>query len=859
VYEKVAFLPALWYQIRRKSFAAILALTCALIVSVPEAQGTVTHPSDPCCARIPAEFVLRAQSTRAAIQVDGILEEMDWQRATVVSHFIQYEPVEGAEPSFQTEVRILYGQTALYIGAVLFDDEPQKISRILGRRDVFNRADWFTVAIDSYHDRKSAYSFSVNAAGVQMDGIRTRGLDTSWDAVWDSAVRLTDEGWTVEMRIPYSMLRFNEAPSQTWGISFRRTIPRLGETNEWPVMPRHLRRSGEVAFYGELRGLEEVRPRRNFQISPYTVGRLQLAPGDDGIVRSGMYDAGADLKLSLNAATTLDLTINPDFGQVESDPASLNLSAFETIHREQRPFFVEGLQIFDFDVNEGSLLYTRRIGGAAPVIGAAKLSGRTDGGFSFGGIAASSGREFDPERQYGAVRLKQEIGEQSYVGLMTTVADRSVSTGLARRSYTGGLDWDWRFLGNTYSLSGFTAASHVQSGSAEPALGAGGSVKFERLEGNWNYNVGAMAYDARFNLNDLGRVRRNDIVRLTGNLGGRINNGEPVGPLRRMTLNVSSWQNFSFEDRIDQGFGTMVRTSLMTHNFERLELNGFVDYLLGGYDIYETRGLGPVRQPVSYSLRAAFETDSRSAFRIEPSIRLAGDDDGGRRLNAGLSSQWNASPRVSLSGGMSYNHEDNNLSWTANESFRRTGDGWQIGKRAASPGQLAADAFVDLDHDQALNTILDAMTPWRDSDMYYASIFGTRDTRSIDFTLRSNLTFSPDLSLQLFSQFFVARTLVDDFHILQDRDTVTPIEAYPKHHDFSIGSLTANAVFRWEYRPGSRLFVVWSQNRRGREAMDLFGNSSSPYHVPTARHITDTLDLLPTNVFMIKLNYLILN
>ena len=348
---------------------------CWLLFSLLFFQVTAFSSTD--TLRTPA---LQAAPLQQALHLDGRLTEPGWRQAPAATDFRQLEPVEGAAPTFPTAVRVLYGPDALYVGAMLYDPEPHRIRRRLGRRDQFNQADWFGVAIDSYFDRKTAYVFAVNAAGVLADGVLTNredDLDQAWDAVWEAAVAVVDSGWSVEMRIPYAMLRFPQAEVLTWGISFRRDIARLSEVDEWPFIPRNIRSSGVVAYFARLENLRGLHPGRNLQITPYVVSNATRLRQDDGQISSELdADAGLDLKLGLTSSLILDLTLNPDFGQVEVDPAVLNLTAFETVFEERRPFFTEGAQIFDFSYGrEGRLFYSRRIGAAEPIIGAAKLSG----------------------------------------------------------------------------------------------------------------------------------------------------------------------------------------------------------------------------------------------------------------------------------------------------------------------------------------------------------------------------------------------------------------------------------------------------------------------------------------------------
>lgn len=344
-------------------------------------------PSIIFCQNIPS---IKAGVKGSEIIVDGNLNEDAWQQAQPVSNFYQLEPDEGEPSTRRTEVRVLFGKDDLYIGALMHDNS-EIIEKKLGRRDEYNRADWFLVSLDSYFNKKTAYTFAVNSGGVQLDGQQDDnqklsvlngesslpiGLDPSWDAIWFSAVRITDDGWIAEIRIPYSMLRYPRADSQTWGIHFTRRIPRLGEISEWPYIPRR-ERSNLVARYGQITSIRGIEPRRNIQIRPYGLSRLDVfeSTGKPGTADYRLkYDFGGDIKVGLGPNAMLDATINPYFGQVEADPAVLNLTAFETFFAEKRPFFMEGADIFKFGIGNSRLFYTRRFGANEPIIAAAKLS-----------------------------------------------------------------------------------------------------------------------------------------------------------------------------------------------------------------------------------------------------------------------------------------------------------------------------------------------------------------------------------------------------------------------------------------------------------------------------------------------------
>jgi len=822
-------------------------------------HATEGCPDNPSCSLIAAR-------ARGSIVIDGHLDEADWQSASVATGFQQFEPNEGGAPSQRTEVRVLFGETALYIGAILYDDEPDQILQTLGRRDELSQSEWFVVAIDSYFDRKTAYNFAISAAGVQADGILTSGFfsreggfpfDTSWDAIWYPAVRITSEGWTVEMRIPYSMLRFPEAESQQWGINFRRIIPRSGETLDWVLIRRSEMMGGIVSRFGTLEGLNRLQPRRNIQVAPYTRSQVLTEEGDPGRLQSSRDIAvGGDLKIGISTNVTLDATINPDFGQVEADPAVLNLTAFETFFREKRPFFTEGVQIFNFQLDHGSsLLYTRRIGANAPIIGASKLSGRTSNGLSFGLFGAATGKDFSAGRYYGVGRIQQQIGQLSSVGGIMTIFE-DVDT---RRSYTGGLDWDFRLADNKYRIEGSTTFTRREMSGMDidPEQGFSFALGFNKTSGIWNVFSGLNVFSDDYNPNDLGILRRNNYINIDGGFRHQVNGGRPFGPFRRGSIMLFSNNDFSYRERRNMGLGFNIFTDWMTNGFQEINIRSRSDYLMGGYDIYETRGLGPRSKPAEASVEASFETDIRRLWRLEPGVEYGWFEDGGRTLGVELRAEWDINARITLSSEIGFEQEDGVTEWASNEAFSIAGSQVHIGESSGQPYE--DKSFRPLDQPGNLGRVLTNMDPYNEFGHYYTPIFGERDTRSFDVTFRGNLTLSPTLSIQLYGQIFGARGRYTNFSLLQDSETLVPLKHYPKRHDFSFTNFQTNTVLRWEYRPGSTLYLVWTQSRSGHFPFDSFNLlGRSPYDRQLSDQLGDTFNPFPTNVFLIKFNYMFL-
>ena len=453
-------------------------------------------------------------ATRANVApiLDGRTDDAAWQNAQIIDQFLQYEPNEGTESRFRTEARVTYDDHNLYVLARMYDPAPDSIISLLSRRDVRTASEQIKIVIDSYNDDKTGFEFIVNPAGVKRDFSvsNDNNEDASWDGVWDVATRIDSLGWVAEFRIPFSQVRFAPGVEHTFGLLIGRDVARTAERISWPLLSRKV--NGYISQAGTLSGIVGLPTPRRLEIAPYAV--VKSSTRDYGAPRAGglgRYDhpnnatVGTDLKYGLSSNLTLDATIHPDFGQVEADPAQLNLTAFETFFDERRPFFLEGAGIFKFNTNCGDidsgctgLFYSRRIGRspqladeygdatsptATPIAAAAKLTGRLANGFSIGVLDALTERvegaervggttaAIEPRANYSVLRLQRDNSDgRGDVGLMLTGVNRALDAGaspfLASGAYSGGLDFRRRFVGNNYELRSFIAASDVR-GSAE--------------------------------------------------------------------------------------------------------------------------------------------------------------------------------------------------------------------------------------------------------------------------------------------------------------------------------------------------------------------------------------------------------
>lgn len=820
----------------------------------------------------PTKQVLQTQLTKEVIRIDGLLDETAWETVLPATDFTQVEPIENAPPSFKSEVKILYSESAIYVSAILYDNEPSKIFKPLGRRDEQLTTDQFSFALDSAFDRKTAFIFSVNPANVQRDGVFAEGtggggggnrsdMDSSWDAVWDSATRIIEKGWVVEMRIPYAMLRFSNQAKQTWGINFRRTIGRLGEVHSWVYIPRTER--SIIANYGHLVGIENIKPKRNIQITPYTLGQFSHYKEDGVVHKTPVSKIGTDVKVGITSNTILDLTINPDYGQVDADPAELNLTAFETVLQEKRPFFTEGAQIFDFIFGgqEGGMLYTRRIGELAPIISAAKITGRTAQGLSFGTLGAITGEDFSPYQVFSASRIKKELGAYSKIGSGVTFYNQ---TDNLRNSVVGGIDWDIRNKTNTYQINGHGTFTHVQlpmDGTKE--TGYFGAMRVFKIQGVTQFGSGLEVYSPLADPSDVGRLRDRDFIEWFGNFRRFLHNNKPFGPVQRGQVNTFFWNRWSYSQPVWLGFGWFMNSNFQLKSYRRISIGSNVDEI-GGYNIRETRDLGEaVKLPSMYNFSLNGASDARKHYLIEPNFRLGLQEGGGRSYRGNLEFSWTVSSNWALEAEFTYMRTKNVLSWITNQTFKKINEntwGIQTNDYVGDEKDFPPTAFTPMLNTHLMSVFGNRKPMERAPDLYYNALFGERDSITDELSLRSNFTFTPNISLQLYAQIYVTKGQYNNLKLIQDKDHLVAFPGtYPKRHDFRYSNFQSNTVFRWEYRPGSTLYVVWSHARGDERFETSFpGQTPSPYEDSTKDLLHNTFSAFPSQGIILKINYLLM-
>ena len=817
-------------------------------------------------ADVPVRIPATPVASTSAIRVDGELTEEVWQRAPLINGFKQRDPKDGAEATYDTEARVAYDATALYVAVQALDPEPAGIVGIRTRRDEGSPSDWIRVLVDSFHDKRSAYEFAVNPAGVKQDvyWFNDGDNDTGWDAVWDVAVSRGPRGWRAEFRIPFSQLRFHPAASATFGFAVVRQIGRLNETTTWPLLSKTV--SGYVSSFGELTGLELNRSPKRLEVVPYVVGDVTTQPGEAGNPLRQTTDpdgsVGVDLKYALQPGLTLTATVNPDFGQVEADPAVVNLSAFETFFSERRPFFVEGSGIFRFDLdcNDGNcsgMFYSRRIGrsprgepsvpdggysdapGQTTILGAAKLTGRA-GPFSIGVLNALTADEdaviasgvtrsrqtVEPMTSYSVARARREFANQSALGFMFTATNRNLDAAtrfLPGQAYTGGIDWDWR-LNRKYAVQGYWAGSSVLGDAAAIAElqqsnvhsfqrpdsealefdptrtsmnGYGAMLAIAKIGGERvRFNSNVSMKSPGFDINDVGFMRRADTRSMSNWI--QVRHERPTTWYRSFRYNLNQWAGWNFDgDRLNLGYNVNAHIVFRNH----WATGSGANYNPQSFDDRATRGGPGAYGNTQRSVWFYVEGDRRKPVSVGTFGFIGGD-----RLGSSI-----------------------------------TEFGPYVNWRPSSFLMLNTEFVISKNHDQS---------QWIEQvdDRY---IFGDLRQRTAAIRTRLNYTVTPNLTVQIYAEPFVSAGDYVSFKELADgrsRDYSNRYAptAYDSNPDFNYRSFRTTNVLRWEYRPGSTLFVVWQQGRE-----DSLDRGTFDFR----RDFGGVFDAPARNVFLVKWAY----
>jgi hypothetical protein len=892
------------------------------LVPTPAAGNPGSNP-DSLAAPIPVAQAMRA---RGEIQIDGRLDDDAWVNAPVASGFIQQEPFEGRPADVDTEVRILFDGDALYVGARMWDPEPGTIAAQVVRRDEQGQFDRFAVYLDPNLDRRTGYVFQVSAANVQADRYlyNDEREDSAWNAVWASQVTRDADGWVAEMRIPLSQIRYESGSEpQTWGVNFERRRVSSNERTYFSLESR-LRR-GKVSQFGRLEGMEVPGRARRMEVRPYALSALESGPAEEGDPffdgRDTRAQMGLDFRWGLTSSFTLDATVNPDFGQVEADPAVINLTAFETFFEERRPFFVEDARVFDFNLSgrRNSLFYSRRIGrnphggepdGAefseipltAKILGAAKLTGRTSGGLSVGGLFAvtneESGRAFfpetgetgrfmvEPQSEFGVVRVQQDLrgGDSQIGGIVTAMRRQLPSSGdfdfLAGSAYSGGLDFEHTWNNRNYAVSGFFGASHIRGDStALIRVQRASNHYFQRPDAAWvemdstaTYLTGAewrLEVEKRggdhftwavwvgeatpgLEVNDLGFSTNFEKLDAGFRVGYReIQPGRIFRDYRVTFFSFHNWSHEALNEVLSwSSWGDAHRSGSVSLNWNNTFLNYWgldvnTRYSPNLYSYTDTRG-GPVMaSPAQTSVTVRLNSDRRKAFSFDPDLEFGQDLEGpGKRLSVGLGMNWRPSTRVEL---------------RFDPKYSRSTDGAQYVTSSSAvpydPTYGSRYLFAELDRESvSANTRLNvSFSPTLTLELYAQALLSAGDyltykqlgqARSYDFREFESGEYGEDDDGVLCTGGDICLGPDGDQHV--DFDGDGRADDSFSDRDFNFRSLIGNTVLRWEYRPGSTIFLVWQHRRNDRED---FGDFEFD------RDFGALWGLRSENLFMIKVNY----
>ncbi len=850
--------------------------------------------------------------------IDGIIDESGWDLVAWTGDFIENEPDENTPPSEQTKFKIVYDQKYLYVAYKCYDSDPAKIEKRLSRRDGF-AGDWVEINLDTYHDKRTGFSFTITAAGVKGDEFISQNGDNwdgSWNPIWYTATNIDEEGWTAEIKIPLSQLKFGKSKEQIWGLQVNRRFFREEERSVWQRIPQDA--PGWVSEFGELHGLINIEPQHQLEIQPFAVTQFDTFPKEEGNpFRDGeefKLNGGLDAKIGITNDLTLDLTVNPDFGQVEADPAAIALDGFQIFFREQRPFFVENKNIFDYRFANGqdNVFYSRRIGRSpqgsineldgefidrpnnTTILGAAKFSGKTKNGWSIGILESLTEREIakiedengnrreaivEPLTNYFVGRAQKDFNDRNtYIGGIFTAVNRNLGdafeideenpntdetselvgtrennlNSLRKSAYSGGLDFRHNWKDRKFYIEGNLVLSHVE-GSKEAIeetqqelthnfqrpdadhvrvdpnrtslTGTGGKITGGKSGGgNWRYNAGIFWRSPELELNDIGFLRQADEIRQFANV--RYLFLKPTKLYRRANIFAEQFSTFDFEG-----------------NYNRIQ------YFLRGEINYTNNWWTEV------------------GFGHKPRIFS----------------------NTILQGGPRWRFSDENFAFLFFGSDRRKKFNFTVGYDGSKARQnnFSFNRYVIRLRYQPMNALSISLNPQfrqNPNKTQYVTevdfngtpryITANIDQQTLSASIRLNYNINPNLTIQYYGEPFISRGRYKEFNYVNnpiaadlgervtlydqnqisfaddvysiDENTDGTIDYTIENPDFAFVQFRSNLVLRWEYIPGSEIFLVWSQG--------VTGDGDPGDHLFRSLN-NQILDKQPENTFLVKATY----
>ncbi len=843
------------------------------------------------------------------IVVDGVLDE-PFYALKPIDGFTQRDPSEGEPATEKTHAWITYDDHALYISAYCYDSAPDSIRTGLTRRDSWSETDWFIFFVDPYLDKNTGYYFAVNPSGSIVDGTLYNDSwdDNVWNGIWESKARITKEGWTLEMKIPFSQLRFNDAAAMTWGFNIKRTITRKAEQDYYVLVPK--KEAGFVSKFALLNGLQQIPSPSRLEVLPYFVSKAQYLKHETGdpFYKHNQYsgELGADVKYGITSNLTLDLTINPDFGQVEVDPAVVNLTAFETFYDEKRPFFIEGSEsvMFGFGGSNNNwgfnwmnpmIFYSRRIGKApggdvsspdgsytdypavTRILAAAKITGKISDKWSVYGLNATTERTFatlhlngnewdeeiEPLTNYSVLRMQRSFDDGfsglGFIGTSVIRDLRTVSTEdrFASRSFSGGVDgWihldeEKTYVLTAYGTGSYTAGSqnyitslqessvrylqrpdrqNYRIDSAATELGGfAGRITLNKQKGDFYLNTALGVITPGYQINDIGFQSRASTINGHLVLGYRF--FETDGFFKRKNFYLSYFRTYDFDGNLNNA-SVMAFANAQLEDYSGINIQGGYDF--EGIDTRLTRGGVAAKRPSAVFGNLNYYTDFRKHFVVEPAFGF-------------------------------YAEPGNSNNYWGQVGFRlQVGDPLNI---TVSPG-------IEINNDvrQWVTNVDDASAT---KTYGQRNVFGELKQETYFAIIRLDWAFSPVLSVQAFIQPLISYGSYSNFKELSspnsneylkygtagtsirynENDAVYEVKPDPKNPsnsfsvdnpDFNFKSIRANFVVRWEFMPGSALYLVWTHDKQ---------NFENPSRHRIGHDFSSLMQAEPDNVFMLKFSY----
>lgn len=779
---------------------------------------------------------LQSIRTTEKITIDGLLDEAIWKIAPIATDFVMINPGNGTPiPNRQkTDVKIVYDNEAVYVAATLYDDEPSKILKELTLRDDFATADHFGVFFNGYNDGQHEFRFFVSAAGVQQDGLYTDALgeDFSWDAIWKSEVKITDFGWVVEMKIPYAALRFPNSAVQTWGLNFYREVRRDRYQYCWNLISNTIQ--NEATQAGVLEGIENIKtPTRLFFI-PYSSFYLNTKKGESSV---NEFKAGMDIKYGINDAFTLDAILVPDFGQTKFDNVELNLSAFEQIFAEQRPFFTEGTDLF----SKGDLFYSRRIGSepstypdttsdeevinypnTVNLLNALKISGRTKSGLGIGVLNAITEKAnsivrkttinpdnsetiserdvvVEPLANYNVLVLDQRFNKNSSVSLVNTNVTRN---GEYRDANVSALVWDLNTKKNTFNLEGDFKYSYVNELSdLEDRKGYVSSLSFGKTSGKRRFRIGGNYVSNEFDNNDLGVNFQTHYHSLYGNTSYRI-----LKP-NELFNEFSTYLNLYSE--YDNRTGRLQAGSANLQFNITNKKNDYISFAvntvpLKTYDFYEPRSFDERRfveipEQIHFSFLFSGNYNRRFALDFNPSFTFVNELE---RVNYvfSIGPRYRFNDKFSINANFRFVRQNKNTGWAAFDEFDNT-------------------------------------------------IFARRDRKSITSTLSAKYSINNKMNFNLNVRHYWSSLNVLEYLTLLDNGTFEKNTTYSENKNQNLDTWNLDLAYSWWFAPGSQISILYRNNSY------LFTRNNSQTFSENLNESLDSKNL--NHVFSISIRYFI--